>query len=182
MAIPSIFISSVQRELAEERRALKAFIEGDALLRRFFAAFIFEDLPARDRRADQVYLSQSGGQFVQTVSRVRSASATEVATEVTTEVTTEVALELRLLHALTGEMTRQQLQAALQLKNDEHFRKAYLQPALQAGLIERTVPDKPQSRLQKYRRTTKGVEELARRATGADSSAGQDRDRDHGQK
>lgn len=122
--------------------------------------------------------SQSGGQFVQTVSRVRPASATEV----TTEVTMEVAPELRLLHALTGEMTRQQLQAALQLRNDEHFRKAYLQPALQAGLIERTVPDKPQSRLQKYRRTTKGVEELARRATGADCSAGQDRDRDHGQK
>ena len=58
----------------------------------------------------------------------------------------------RLLNALVGEMTRQQLQEALGLKNDEHFRKAYLQPALAAGLIEMTVPDKPQSRLQKYRK------------------------------
>lgn len=51
-----IFISSVQREFAAERRALKEFIEGDALLRRFFSAFIFEDLPARDQRADEAYL------------------------------------------------------------------------------------------------------------------------------
>jgi len=58
MSIGSIFISSVQKELEEERRALKAFIEGDPLLRRFFTAFLFEDLPASDRRADEVYLDQ----------------------------------------------------------------------------------------------------------------------------
>jgi len=53
----SIFVSSVQKELAEERRAIQAFIEGDALLRRFFTVFLFEDLPACDRRADEVYLA-----------------------------------------------------------------------------------------------------------------------------
>ena len=31
-------------------------------------------------------------------------------------------------------------------EEDEHFRKAYLLPALQAGLIEMTIPDKPRSR------------------------------------
>jgi hypothetical protein len=31
------------------------------------------------------------------------------------------------------------------------FRKNYLQPAMDAGLIERTLPDKPNSSLQKYR-------------------------------
>ena len=51
-----IFISSVQKELAAERRALKDYIHGDALLRRFFDVFLFEDLPAADRRADEVYL------------------------------------------------------------------------------------------------------------------------------
>lgn len=58
--IERIFISSVQRELAEERRALRDFIRGDALLRRFFNVFIFEDLPATDRRADDVYLDEVG--------------------------------------------------------------------------------------------------------------------------
>lgn len=53
-----IFISSVQKELAAERRALKDYIHGDPLLRRFFDVFLFEDLPASDRRADDVYLNE----------------------------------------------------------------------------------------------------------------------------
>jgi ATP-dependent DNA helicase RecG len=53
-----IFVSSVQKELSAERQALKAFIEGDALLRRFFEVFLFEDVPASGRRADDVYLEE----------------------------------------------------------------------------------------------------------------------------
>lgn len=53
-----IFISSVQKELADERRALKEYVHGDPLLRRFFEVFLFEDLPASDRRADEVYLHE----------------------------------------------------------------------------------------------------------------------------
>ena len=53
-----LFISSVQKELAAERRALKQFVHGDPLLRRFFDVFLFEDLPASGRRADHVYLSE----------------------------------------------------------------------------------------------------------------------------
>ena len=53
-----IFISSVQKELAAERAAVRDFLRGDALLRRFFDVFLFEELPASDRRADDVYLEQ----------------------------------------------------------------------------------------------------------------------------
>jgi ATP-dependent DNA helicase RecG len=53
-----IFISSVQKEFSTERRALKDYIEGEPLLRRFFEVFLFEDIPAADRRADDVYLEQ----------------------------------------------------------------------------------------------------------------------------
>lgn len=53
-----IFISSVQNELAAERRAIKGFVESDPLLRRFFTVFLFEDLPASDRRADEVYIAE----------------------------------------------------------------------------------------------------------------------------
>lgn len=40
----------------------------------------------------------------------------------------------------------------LDLSHRPTFRQNDLQPALDAGLIERTLPDKPNSRLQKYRR------------------------------
>lgn len=53
-----IFISSVQKELSAERRALKEYVEKDALLGRYFEVFLFEDLPARDQRADAVYLDE----------------------------------------------------------------------------------------------------------------------------
>jgi predicted HTH transcriptional regulator len=53
-----IFISSVQKEFSKERQALKAYILGDALLSRFFDVFLFEDIPAKDRRADAVYIEE----------------------------------------------------------------------------------------------------------------------------
>jgi ATP-dependent DNA helicase RecG len=53
-----IFVSSVQKELAAERRALKEYVHNDPLLSRFFEVFLFEDTPAADRRADQVYLPE----------------------------------------------------------------------------------------------------------------------------
>ena len=53
-----IFVSSVQREFAEERAALRDYLRGDPLMRRFFDAFLFEDAPATDRRPDQLYLDE----------------------------------------------------------------------------------------------------------------------------
>jgi ATP-dependent DNA helicase RecG len=54
-----IFISSVQREFIQVRRDLKAFLLGDAVLRLFVAeVFLFEELPARDQRADVAYLEE----------------------------------------------------------------------------------------------------------------------------
>jgi ATP-dependent DNA helicase RecG len=54
-----VFISSVQKEFERIRPALKAFLLGDAVLQRFISdVFLFEELPARDRRADQVYLEE----------------------------------------------------------------------------------------------------------------------------
>lgn len=55
-----IFISSVQREFAAERAALRDYLRGDPLMRRFFEVFLFEDVPASDRRADDLYLDEAG--------------------------------------------------------------------------------------------------------------------------
>ena len=54
-----IFISSVQKEFAEERRVLSEYLSGDPLFRRFFETFLFEyNVPASDRRPDEVYLEE----------------------------------------------------------------------------------------------------------------------------
>ena len=53
-----IFISSVQKEFAQERATLRDYLQGDPLLGRFFAPFLFEDVPAADRRADALYLDE----------------------------------------------------------------------------------------------------------------------------
>jgi len=54
-----IFVSSVQKELGPERRAIKEFILHDALLCRFFRdIFLFEDVPAKDQTPDEIYLSE----------------------------------------------------------------------------------------------------------------------------
>jgi ATP-dependent DNA helicase RecG len=91
----------------------------------------------------------------------RKIRSEQVTTEVTTEVTMEVTTEVRkLLLIFVDEMTRKELQKKLELRNDEHFRKAYIVPALEDGLIEYTIPDKPNSRLQKYRLTEKGKKVL----------------------
>jgi ATP-dependent DNA helicase RecG len=66
-----------------------------------------------------------------------------------TEVTPEV---MRVLNALTGDMSRRELQNKLRLKDDEDFRKAYLLPVLKTGFIEMTY-DMPKNRMQKYRLT-----------------------------
>lgn len=83
--------------------------------------------------------------------------AGEVTEEVTGEVTEEVTGEvIRVLQAVNGEMKRVEIQQVLGLRHEEHFRKNYLLPALNAGCIEMTIPEKPKSSLQKYRLTQEG--------------------------
>ncbi len=54
-----VFISSVQKEFGQARRNLKAFLLGDVVLHRFISdVFLFEEFPAKDRRADEVYLEE----------------------------------------------------------------------------------------------------------------------------
>lgn len=45
-----------------------------------------------------------------------------------------------------------EMMGALGLNHRQTFRKNYLDPALKQGVIERTIPDKPNSRNQRYRR------------------------------
>lgn len=82
-----------------------------------------------------------------------------LADPVTGEVTGEV---YRLLNILvTSSLTRTEIQSALELNSQANFRDRYLEPALKKVLIEMSLPNKPTSRLQKFRLTEKGRAVLA---------------------
>jgi hypothetical protein len=63
-------------------------------------------------------------------------------------------------------MDRQEIQNRLGLAHRESFRLNYLKPALAQGFIEMTTPDKPNSRLQKYRLTILGKQLKGSRKSG----------------
>lgn len=82
---------------------------------------------------------------------------------VTGQVAGQVAGEVaRLLFVAEGEQSRVELQRRLGLKGRANFLRLYLEPTLEAGLLEMTRPDKPQSCLQKYCLTKEGRALLAR--------------------
>jgi hypothetical protein len=65
------------------------------------------------------------------------------ALKTTPDVTMEVK---RFLNVMAGEHSRRQLQKMLGRKNADHFRKAYLLSAIEAGVVDMTLPDKKNGR------------------------------------
>ena len=61
MTTIGIFVSSVQKELNKERAAIRDYIKTDPLLSLYFEPFLFEDLPALDRKPDELYLEEVDG-------------------------------------------------------------------------------------------------------------------------
>lgn len=84
---------------------------------------------------------------------IQTAGTPQVAPQVTPQVELEVK---ELIFAISGEHSRSELQEILKLSDRKNFTEKYLKPALDLELIERTIPDKPNSRLQRYRLTDKG--------------------------
>lgn len=95
----------------------------------------------------------------------------QVTQQATQQVTQQVTPEVgKLILILEGENKREELQEILGLKDRENFRKLYINEALKLKLIEMTIPDKPNSRNQKYRLTDKGKvlqQQLKRRTDAA---------------
>jgi len=84
----------------------------------------------------------------------------EVIPQVTEQVTEQVG---RVVEAL-GEnvLAGQEVMERLGLSHRPTLLYSYLQPAIEAGLVEMTIPDKPRSSKQKYRLTDKGRQVLAK--------------------
>jgi len=86
--------------------------------------------------------------------RIRDQKSDWVTDPVTAPVSEQI---LKILFALEKEpLSSQELRTRLGLKHRAFFRANYLKPAFAAGFIERTLPEKPNSRFQKYRLTEKG--------------------------
>ena len=58
-------------------------------------------------------------------------------------------------------LSNAEIRARLGSKDRSHLRERYLDPSLAENVVEPTIPDKPSSRLQKYRLTDKGRARLA---------------------
>lgn len=97
------------------------------------------------------------GSFAVVTFRVDVAGLSRPTTQVTTQVTMQVTMQVRaMLAAARQPVSRSELQRAAGLENREHFRKAYLKRLMDAGWLEPTIPNKPNSRLQRYRITADG--------------------------
>ena len=63
---------------------------------------------------------------------------------------------MQLLSVMSGEMTRREIRDALNLKDGWHVKKRFLDPCLERGWIEMTMPGKPRSPKQRFRITRSG--------------------------
>ena len=146
------------------------FADGNGRLGRLWQSVIlarwnplFADLPVEslvfDHQAEYYQALQESTRqtdsapFIAFMLQIILAAVAVATPQVGPQVTPQVG---ELLANIQGEMSRESLQDALGLSDRKSFRQRYLKPALDEGLIEMTVPHKPNSRLQKYRLTDKG--------------------------
>lgn len=126
----------------------------DAYFYNFLFCNLFNETRLSILTAIQVY-SQNCFQFSENFLRITLPSAKRMSTSkiITPQVTPQVK---ELLKVFKEVHSRSELQEQLLLTDRENFRKVYLLPAIEAGLIGLTIPDKPTSSNQKYYLTKKG--------------------------
>ena len=106
-------------------------------------------------QADQSASSTVFIEFMLDIIRNVLTEATLNADQVSDQVSDQASDQVKKLLAIMegGYFTTQALMERLGLSHRATFRKNYLLPALNAGLIERKYPDKPRSPKQQYRKT-----------------------------
>ncbi|MBK7685889.1 MAG: hypothetical protein IPJ25_07635 [Rhodocyclaceae bacterium] len=153
-----IFISSVQKEFAQERGALRDNLRtgiGDMINRctaHGLQVPVFKQTDGfitTSWRKPELVLSHVTPAIEEATTEGKEQVTNQVTEQVTKQVTEEVTEEV------TTEVT-EEVRVALGLQDAEHFHKTYLLPDVQAGFIAMTLPDKPQSSKQIYRLTPKG--------------------------
>ncbi|QES88508.1 Fic family protein [Rhizosphaericola mali] len=142
------------------------FFEGFSVPRNKELMRIFKDLDLVEQlgsgvpRILQAY-SKENFQFSENFLRLTLPASEEIAPQDTPQDTQQDTPQdtpqvEELLKVMDGQHSRQELQDLLKLADRENFRLNYLQPAINAGYIALTLPDKPTSRNQRYYLTQKG--------------------------
>ena len=132
----------------------KEFFEGYSVPRNKELMRVFRDLDLVEHLGSGVprILSSYGKEcfkFTENFLRMTFPASEQVTPQVTPQVQA-------LISVLDKEMNRSEIQEKLNLLDREYFRLNYLKPALEQGFVEMTIPDKPNSSLQKYRLTILG--------------------------
>ena len=141
------YISNVRnKKIADTFKAAGLIEKYGSGIKRILNAFKAYGLPA------PAFEETCGGFMVTAYKKTVAQSGVE-SEQVTGQVTGQV---VKLLSIMNGEMSRSALQQTLGLRHRDNFVDSYVQPAQESELIEMTIPDKPKSRLQKYRLTEKG--------------------------
>jgi len=136
----------------------KEFFEGYSVPRNKELMRVFRDLDLVEHLGSGVpRILRSYGKecfkFTENFLRMIFPATAQVTAQDTAQVTAQVK---ELIEILSKEMDRQEIQDMLGLSHREHFRLKYLKPALEQGFIEMTIPERPSSKLQKYRLTILG--------------------------
>ena len=99
-------------------------------------------------------LKEAATATVGPIGQVNTEVTTQVSTQVSTEVTAQVKLSADKLTALiqfcSVPRSRKEMQELCGIRTAEYFRKHIIKPMLQNGMLRQTIPDKPNSRDQKY--------------------------------
>ena len=157
-----------------ELEFIHPFADGNGRMGRLWQTLILSQwkpelafLPVEDviRQRQQAYydtLASCDGvgdssQFIQFLltALLQALKETQAATSPTDQVNDQASDQVKLLLKIlkSNPLSALDCMKKLGLSHRPTFRKNYLNPALEAGYIERTIPDKPNSRLQKYRLT-----------------------------
>ncbi len=141
-----------KKSLAELKQGIVSLV-ADLLRRLHLVEAWGRGVPLILKNAPDVSFKELGSVFIASFKREYALKVTDPATDPV----------MRLLNELkNNDLAPGVLQQRLGLKHRATFRANYLYPALEAGLIEMTIPEKANSRLQKYRLTALGKQRVAR--------------------
>jgi ATP-dependent DNA helicase RecG len=113
----------------------------------------------REAKLPEPEFRQDGGQWVVTLRRPTGQVTQQVTPQDTGQIDTKLALsrhQVEIMHKCQSDKKLVDLMSVIGRSDRTKFRHQVLKTLLDSGLLEMTIPDKPTSRLQKYRLSEKG--------------------------